>query len=353
MKLMMYFRWAVGGFLCVVSLLAAEVATPPAATQAPSAPAAAATLAPTSPADGAAANVATAGTTPPAASAEAARPVVADAYTQEIEMWRAQRLQQLTRPDGWLSLIGLHFLAAGENSVGTAPDNAIVLAKGPAHLGTFTLQPNGIVRVTFNPATEAQVDGHTLLSTVLRDDSHGKPSAVTVGTVSVLVIDRDGKKALRVKDSAADLRAHFLGIDYFPIDPSWRIEAQWVAFEKPREVPIRNILGNVSPAMILGKAVFTRDGHTYELLPIQEDPDGLLFFVISDLTTGHETYEAARFLYAAPAVDGKVILDFNKAQNPPCAFTPFATCPLPPQENQLTLPITAGEKKYRGHGVSP
>lgn len=347
MKLVMFSRWVVGGMLCVTGLAAAEVASPAVA-----APVAAAASAEPAPAVGAptapAAEVA-----PTPASVEKAPAVAADPYTQEIETWRAQRVQQLTKPDGWLSLIGLHFLKPGENSVGSASDNAIVLAKGPPHVGTFTLATNGTVRATFNPAIDVHVDGQPVLSANLRDDIHGKSTVVSVGMVSLLVIDRDGKKALRVKDSEAESRAHFLGIDYFPIDPSWRIEAQWVPFEKPREVPIRNILGNVSPALVLGKAVFTRDGHTYELLPIQEDPEGLLFFVISDLTSGDQTYQAARFLYAAPAVDGKVILDFNKAQNPPCAFTAFATCPLPPKENQLVLAVTAGEKKYRGHGVSP
>ena len=276
-----------------------------------------------------------------------------DSYTREIQSWQAQRLQSLTKPDGWLTLIGLHFLKPGENTVGTAPDNAVVLAKGPAHLGAFTLAPNGVVRAAFNPGIEARVEGHLMLAANLFDDTIGKPTMVTVGTVSLYVINRDGKKALRVKDSDAESRTHFLGLDYFPIDPSWRIEAQWVAFDKPKEVPIRNILGSVAPAMILGKAVFTRDGHTYELLPIQEDPEEPLFFIISDLTSGSQTYAAARFLYAALPVDGKVILDFNQAQNPPCAFTPFATCPLPPKENQLPIAVTAGEKKYRGHGVSP
>ena len=284
----------------------------------------------------------------------AAEPAVTpDAYTQEIETWRTHRVQQLTKPDGWLSLIGLHFLKPGENTVGSAPDNAVVLAKGPKHLGAVILEKEGRVRAVFDPGVAVQVDGQSVLSTDLRDDSHSAPTQIWVGTVSLFVINRDGRKALRVKDSEAETRTHFLGLDYFPIDPSWRIESDWVPFEKPREVPIRNILGSVSPALVLGKAAFKRDGHTYELLPIQEDPDGLLFFVISDLTSGDQTYAAARFLYAAPPTDGKVILDFNKAQNPPCAFTAFATCPLPPKENQLTMAITAGEKKYRGHGVSP
>ena len=295
-----------------------------------------------------------AATTP--APVQAAVPAL-DSYVQEIQAWQALRAKNLTKPDGWLTLIGLHFLKTGENTVGSAADNSVVLAKGPAHLGAFTLSPNGMVKAAFNPGNEVKVEDEPVLAADLRDDTHGKPTKVTVGTVSLFVIDRDGKKALRVKDSEAETRTHFLGLNYFPIDPAWRIEAQWVPFEKPREVPIRNILGHVAPAMILGKAVFTRDGRTYELLPIQEDPDGPLFFVISDQTSGKETYAAARFLYAAqPDENGKVILDFNRAQNPPCAFTPYATCPLPPKENQLPLAITAGEKNYRGHsghGVSP
>ncbi|MEO6874319.1 MAG: DUF1684 domain-containing protein [Opitutaceae bacterium] len=285
----------------------------------------------------------------------AAEMTAGDPYAEEIATWRSQRVAQLTKADGLFSLIGLHFLKTGENTVGSAKDNTVVLAHGPAHLGTYTLAPNGMVKAMFNPGIEVLVDGQApvALTVSLSDDTRRNPSAVTVGTVSIYVIDRDGRKALRVKDSEVESRAHFLGLDYFPVDPTWRIEAKWVAFDRPKEVPIKSILGNVSPAMVLGKAVFSRAGHTYELLPIQDDPDGLLFFVISDLTSGHETYGPARFLYAAPPEDGKVILDFNKAQNPPCAFTPFATCPLPPKENQLPLAVTAGEKNYRGHGVSP
>ncbi|MDB6167875.1 MAG: hypothetical protein JWM88_739 [Verrucomicrobia bacterium] len=269
-------------------------------------------------------------------------------YSREMEAWRNARVTQLTKPDGWLTLIGLHFLTAGENTVGSAADNAVVLAKGPAHIGTLTMAEDGRVKAVFEPGLGVKVNGEEVLASNLKDDSHGPSDVVTTGTLAILVIDRGGKKALRVKDSEAERRTGFLGIDYFPIDPGWRIEADWVAFEKPREVPIHNIIGNVSSAMILGKAVFTREGHTIELLPIQDDPEGVLFFVISDRTSGLETYGAARFLYAAPPVAGKVLLDFNKAQNPPCAFTPYATCPLPPKENQLPIAVNAGEKKYRG-----
>jgi uncharacterized protein (DUF1684 family) len=272
----------------------------------------------------------------------------ADDYAQELATERAERVKRLTAPEGWLSLIGLHFLTLGENTVGRAPENKIVLAAGPARFGTMILAEDGNVRLQVTPGVEALVHGEPVLSVNLGDGRSGRPVSVACGTMSIHVIERGGQRALRVKDSASERRSRFAGIDYFPLDPSWRIEAAWEAFDQPREVPIKNILGQESKALVLGRAVFTRDGHTLALLPLQESPDEPLFFIISDLTSGEETYGAARFLYAEPPKDGKVVLDFNRAINPPCAFTPFATCPLPPKENQLPIAVTAGEKDYRG-----
>jgi uncharacterized protein (DUF1684 family) len=272
----------------------------------------------------------------------------ADDYAQELATERAERVKRLTAPEGWLSLIGLHFLTLGENTVGRAPENKIVLAAGPARFGTMILAEDGNVRLQVTPGVEALVNGEPVLSVNLGDGRSGRPVSVACGTMSIHVIERGGQRALRVKDSASERRSRFAGIDYFPLDPSWRIEAAWEAFDQPREVPIKNILGQESKALVLGRAVFTRDGHTLALLPLQESPDEPLFFIISDLTSGEETYGAARFLYAEPPKDGKVVLDFNRAINPPCAFTPFATCPLPPKENQLPIAVTAGEKDYRG-----
>ena len=272
-----------------------------------------------------------------------------DAYAQEIAAARAARVARLTTPDGWLTLIGLHFLSPGESTVGHAKDNAIVLAAGPAHVGTATLAADGRVTFALAPGADAQIGGQAVRAGELRlGEGAAKPTLVTAGTVSFFVIDRGGRKALRVKDSAAERRTHFLGLDYFPIDASWRIEARWVAFEKSRLIPVTNILGQTAPEPSPGNAVFEHDGKTYELLPIDEGPGEPLFFVISDATSGQETYGASRFLYADWPKDVKIVLDFNRAQNPPCAFTPFATCPLPPKENRLPFAVTAGEKKYRG-----
>lgn len=275
-----------------------------------------------------------------------------DAYQRSIEQWRAGRVAKLTAPDGWLSLIGLEWLQEGANRVGSAADNDIVLQAGPAHLGVVTLSKAGQVHITLAEGNGATIDGKPVHEAALIDDMHvtGKatPTTVAFGTANFYVIDREGRKALRVKDTTATTRQHFLGIDYFPIDPSWHIVADWVPFDPPHDLQMGSVIGTIDTVKVPGKAVFQRDGHTYELLPYQEEPGGDLFFVLADRTSGHETYGAARFLYAALPVNGKVVLDFNEAYNPPCAFTSFATCPLAPPENRLDLRITAGEKKYRG-----
>jgi uncharacterized protein (DUF1684 family) len=275
-----------------------------------------------------------------------------DAYQQQIQQWRAGRVEQLTAPTGWLSLIGLEWLKEGANRVGTAADNDIVLQAGPAYLGAVTLGKDGSLHIALSRDSGATIDGKAIAESILIDDAHATgdapPTTVSFGPANFYVIDRDGRKALRVKDGDAATRKGFLGIDYFPIDPSWHIVATWVPFDPAHKLEIGTVIGTIDKVDVPGKAVFQRDGHTYELLPYQEEPGGDLFFVIADRTSGKETYGAARFLYAALPKDDKVILDFNEAYNPPCAFTQFATCPLAPPENRLDLLVTAGEKKYRG-----
>ncbi|QBB70907.1 DUF1684 domain-containing protein [Pseudolysobacter antarcticus] len=269
-------------------------------------------------------------------------------YTKQIDTWRAQRLQRLQAPNGWLSLIGLPWLKDGSNSVGSAKDNDVVLTKGPAHLGKIVLK-DGKATITLDLAANAQIDGKAATSAELLDDSHEKPTTISFGNVSFYLIDRSGRKGLRVKDTEAETRTHFVGLDNFPTDPKWRIEAKWIAYDPPHELEIPSVIGTVDKMPVPGKAVFERDGHSYELLPVLEEPDAKeLWFIIADKTSGKETYGSARFLYAEMPKDGKIVIDFNKAYNPPCAFTPYATCPLAPPENRLTLAVTAGEKKYRG-----
>jgi len=269
-------------------------------------------------------------------------------YTQQIETWRAQRVERLKAPNGWLSLIGLHWLKDGKNTVGSAKDNDIVLNAGPAHLGVVTLK-GGTTSIELDPKSAATIDGKSAAKGELLDDTHEKPTVVAFGTANFYVIDRGGKKALRVKDSEAATRKNFVGIDYYPIDPKWRVEAKWVPFKPAHELEIPNVLGTVDKMPVPGKAVFERDGKTYELLPVLEEADAKeVWFIFADKTSAKETYGGGRFLYSDMPKDGKIVIDFNKAYNPPCAFTPHATCPLAPPENRLAIPVTAGEKKYRG-----
>jgi uncharacterized protein (DUF1684 family) len=269
-------------------------------------------------------------------------------YNQQIETWRAQRVERLKAPNGWLSLIGLHWLKDGKNSVGSAKDNDVVLAKGPAHLGVISLK-SGKATIELDAKADATIDDKKASSAELLDDTHEKPTTVAFGTASFYMIDRNGKKGLRVKDTAAETRAHFAGIDSFAIDPSWRVEAKWEAYTPAHSLDIPTVLGTVDKMSVPGKASFTRGGKTFTLLPVLEDKDAKeLWFIFADRTSGKETYGAARFLYADMPKDGKLVIDFNKAYNPPCAFTPYATCPLAPPENRLDLRVTAGEKKYSG-----
>lgn len=285
-----------------------------------------------------------------ATSAVAAPKAADDAvYRKQIEDWRAKRVERLKAPNGWLSLVGLEWLKEGANTIGSAKDNAIVIAKAPPHLGTVVLD-RGRATMSLDPrAADAKIDGVKKPGAELVDDSHEKPTTISFGTANFYLIKRDDKFGLRIKDAEAPTRTHFVGIDNFDIDPSWRIEAKWEAYNPPHEIEQGNILGQVDKVIVPGAAVFEHDGKTYKVEPIIENPgDTELFLVFGDRTSGKETYGAARFLYAEEPKDGKVILDFNKSYNPPCAFTPYATCPLPTQQNRLDARVTAGEKKYRG-----
>jgi len=207
----------------------------------------------------------------------------------------------------------------------------------------------GTTSIELDPKSAATIDGKSAAKGELLDDTHEKPTVVAFGTANFYVIDRGGKKALRVKDSEAATRKNFVGIDYYPIDPKWRVEAKWIPFKPAHELEIPNVLGTVDKMPVPGKAVFERDGKTYELLPVLEEADAKeVWFIFADKTSAKETYGGGRFLYSDMPKDGKIVIDFNKAYNPPCAFTPHATCPLAPPENRLAIPVTAGEKKYRG-----
>lgn len=277
----------------------------------------------------------------------------AESHLRDIEAWRERRLARLTAPDGWLSLTGLHWLEPGRSTLGSADDNAIVLAGAPAHLGTIELHDDGKVTLDLADGSGARIDGEARSHAELRDDHAGEPTRVSFGSADFIVIDRGGRKALRVRDSEAAMRKRFVGIDAFPPDPAWRIVAEWRPFEPARTLETMNVVGQLERYPAPGKAVFEREGRVHELLPVIEMPgDEELFLIFVDGTSGKETYGAARFLYTEPPRDGRIVIDFNKAYNPPCAFTPFATCALAPPENRLDLRVTAGEMKYQTQSES-
>jgi uncharacterized protein (DUF1684 family) len=268
-------------------------------------------------------------------------------YQQEIERWHAQRIARLTAPDGWLSLVGLEWLKPGANRIGSASDNDIVLVKAPPHLGTITWTDGGALSLVLDTVDGATIDGACETHAVLKDDSHAHPTIVAFGTVNFIAVDRGGRKGLRVRDSEAVTRTHFQGIERFPVDRDWRIVADWVPLDPPFQLATGTVIGTIENYPAPGKAVFEREGQRFELYPVIEVPgDKELFLIFADATSGKETYGAARFLYAEMPCDGRIVLDFNKAYNPPCAFTPYATCPLAPPENRLDVRVAAGELKY-------
>lgn len=264
----------------------------------------------------------------------------ADGYDRQITAWRANRLRNLTSDNGWLTLVGLLWLSDGTHDVDLP-------AKPPVKVHT-TLAGG---KVTIDSLPGMTVDGKPVASPLeLHNDADPNgPTVVALGTLRFHVIKRNDRYAFRVKDRASDARTHFAGLDYFPTDPRWRVEARWVAYNPPHKIPITNVLGMTSDEVAPGRLVFNVDGKEYGIEPILEEGEKDLFIIFRDATAGKETYGAARYLYATPpGPDGKVIVDFNKAYNPPCAFTPYATCPLPPAQNRLPFRIEAGEKKYAG-----
>jgi len=273
---------------------------------------------------------------------------------QDFVKWRDQRAARLRSEDGWLSLVGLHWLKEGANRVGSATTNDIVLhAQTPPALGTVVLQGK-TVTLQPDPAAGLMIGGKpvTAATPLLPDTDDKGPTVVQVGSVRFNVIERNGKYGLRVKDAAAPSRANFKGLDYFPFDPNWVVEARFEPFNPPRRVAITNVLGMTSEETAPGMLAFSVAGKQYRLEPILEQGETDYFIIFKDETSGKETYPAARYVYAhPPGADGRTVIDFNRAYNPPCAFTPFATCPLPPPQNRMQVRVEAGEKKYAGaHG---
>jgi len=280
-----------------------------------------------------------------AAAAPAAPPDVA-AYKAEIESFHKDRETRLRTSEPWLKLVGLSWLSEGVNSVGSAPKSRVLLPKGkaPATLGVIRLE-KGVATFTSAPGAAVTSDGKPVTTVAMKSDG---PTALAHGTLKFFLIGRGSRIGVRVLDGEAPALKTFSGIECFPIDPAWRLVAKFEAYtpKKKIEVPT-NIIETTEKQESPGAVVFTKDGKTYRLDALVGGPKGELFLVFGDQTNSKETYGGGRFLHTAvPSADGTVAVDFNRSINPPCVFTPYATCPLPPKENFLAVRVPAGEKTY-------
>jgi uncharacterized protein (DUF1684 family) len=267
-----------------------------------------------------------------------------DAYTRSINDWRARREAGLRADDGWLTLVGLHWLREGANSVGGRPTADVPLPEGsaPAAVGTIELA-GGLVRFRPAPAGGVRINGAPARPQPLRPQP-GAYDVVTTGSVTFFVIKRGDRYGVRVRDAENPARRNFAGLRWYPVREHYRVTATFVPHQSPTSILIANVLGTVEPWPTPGKVVFTLDGREFTLHPVLDGADAReLFLIFRDATSGSDTYGGGRFLYAGMPKNGQVVLDFNKAESPPCAFTPFATCPLPPKENALPIRIEAGE----------
>jgi len=275
-------------------------------------------------------------------------------FAADNAAWRAWRLERLTADTGWLTLIGLDWLHEGENRLGSAEDADLKLPadKAPAKLGVLRLESGKVTLVpeagTGLTANGEPVSGPLVLGTDVDEDT----TLLELGPLNFYVISRGDRLGLRIRDREAELRVHFPGLQYFPGDPKYRIEARFTPSPEGTTVKVANVLGQAIDMPSPGKVTFMLDGQELTITALDDTGDGRLYLIVGDKTNSIETYGAGRFAYAGPPEDGKVVVDFNRLYNPPCAFTAFSTCELPPRENRLPVRIEAGELKFAGPGHS-
>ena len=273
-------------------------------------------------------------------------------YTAELQQFRDDRAKGLQAPDGWLSLVGLEWLSEGTNTVGSAPENSVKLPKGaPARLAV--IQQLGKVpgaKLAIAPPAGGYPADFTIDNARPQSGPLAESATLRFGTFTVTLIPRGDKLGLRIKDTNSPTRVHFKGLKWYGPNPAYRVQAKWIPYVPEHEQDIGTIIGTTLHEKVPGAAEFVLQGKTLRLEPVIEDKQ--LFFIVRDVTSRTTTYGAARFLYTdfpPNGLDkpGELTLDFNKLRNPPCAYTDFATCPLPPPQNRLQVAIQAGEKRYR------
>jgi uncharacterized protein len=278
------------------------------------------------------------------------------AWQKENAAWREEHKADLLKPDGWLSLTGLEWLQPGYNSVGSAADNKIHLAAGPAHLTILHLEGE---TVTLNPPAggfppDFLVAGAPARSQSLRAEANNDKVSphLTVGTLNMYVIRREARFALRIKDSHSPAIVGFHELKWFPPDPDYRVTANWIPYSPHRTITLATLVGTSYDQPVPGATEFTLAGKTFRIEPVLEDPAvAKLFFILRDTTSTSATYGACRFLYTGFPTNGldkrgELVLDFNHLENPPCAYTPYSTCPLPPPGNRLPISLPVGEQRY-------
>jgi len=282
---------------------------------------------------------------PVAAFVEAEGTAMAQTHQEQIMDWRQRRDERLASDSGWMTLVGLEWLQEGENRVGTGTASTIKIPGGPAHWGTIHVEGD---ELRFIPAPDSgvTVNGAEATEVMLVADNAGEPTLIASGNLSFYVIFRESY-ALRIKDTQAPALLEFTSVKTYDFQPDWKYSARFIPAKEGETVEIANVLGHLSPSPVYGIAEFERDGVSYRLLALGDETSESLWFLFADRTSGRETYGAGRFLYSdGMPENGRLLVDFNKAYNPPCAFNEYSTCPLPPQQNRLDLAVTAGEKDY-------
>jgi uncharacterized protein (DUF1684 family) len=277
-------------------------------------------------------------------------------WQKEIEVWREGHKADLLKPDGWLALVGLEWLGPGDTSVGSAADNKIHLAAGPAHLAILHLEGE---TVTLNPPAGGFPPGFLVAGTPAKSQSlraEGNKDKLaprlTHGDLSMYVIRREARFALRIKNARSPAIVGFHGLKWYAPDPGYQVTAKWIPYVPQKTITLATLVGTNYDQPVPGAAEFTLAGKTFRLEPVLEDPAvAKLFFILRDTTSATTTYGACRFLYTGFPTNGldkpgELVLDFNRLENPPCAYTPYSTCPLPPPGNRLPMALPVGEKRY-------
>jgi len=269
-------------------------------------------------------------------------------YEREIARWRIQQEAELKADDSWFTVAGLHWLKEGDNRVGSDQASEIPLPKGsaPERVATISLH-GGQAAIHPAPAVPLTLNGKPATETALKIAT----DVLAINRLKFFLIKRGERLGVRLKDNDSAARKAFSGLKWYPVDPSWRVSAKFVPWDKPRTVHYDSVIGEKEVFENPGYVTFQKAGRDYRLEPVLDENE--LFFVIRDQTSGKTTYGASRFLYADLAKNGLVVLDFNKVVNPPCAYTPYATCPLPPPQNRMSVAVTAGEKKYQEGEPNP